>query len=315
MNKKLKTYYEFDDVLVKPIPSYVNSRDDVDISVRLSDNFSLKFPLIASPMREIVDAKFAAKLSDLGGIAILHRFYDTDDEMYAEAQSLQGKNFGVSIGLNDDRYIRLLEYNPKILVIDIANGYLESLNRFCEEVKNYIVKNNYDTLLCSGNVCDSKGVDNLKNNGVDIVRFSIGSGNLCTTRKVTGIGIPIVSALQEVSNISDIIICADGGINSSGNFVKAIVAGSDLCMAGSIFGKTHESPNNGYIYGMASKKLNERMYTRIKSIEGIEKSIEKEYSLEEFIDEFSFGVKSAATYLNARNLYEMWLHGEFIILK
>ena len=222
----------------------------------------------------------------------------------------------MSIGLNDNDYITILDrYQPRILIVDVANGYTESLLVFCEEIKNYIISNNLNTLLCSGNVCTLQGTENLKNSGVDIIRFGIGTGQLCTTRHVTGIGNPSISALQEASQINDVIICMDGGINSSGNFVKAIVAGGDLCMGGSIFGKTFESPNDGSIFGMASRKLNEMIYTRIKSIEGIEKTVKKEYSLEQLVEEFSWGIKSSATYLNARNLFEIWLNGSFIQLK
>jgi len=316
--KRIYRNLDFDDVLIKPIPSQVNSREEVDISVKLSDNFTLQFPLIASPMRGIVDANFASVLSDLGGIAILHRFYNSKDELYSDANLLlqTNKNFGMSIGLNDNDYITILDrYQPKILIVDVANGYTESLLVFCEEVKKYIVSNNLNTLLCSGNVCTLQGVENLKNSGIDIVRFGIGTGQLCSTRVVTGIGNPSVSALQEASQVNDVIICMDGGINSSGNFVKAIVAGADLCLGGSIFGKTFESPNDGSIFGMASRKLNEMMYTRIKSIEGIEKTVKKEYSLEQLVEEFSWGIKSAATYLDARNLFEIWLNGSFIQLK
>ncbi len=312
---KYKQGLEFDDVLIKPIPSEANSRSEVDISVKLFDNFTLNFPLIASPMRGIVNASFASKLSDLGGIAILHRFYDSDEEMFQEAKSLRDKNFGVSIGLNDENYFELLNYNPKILCIDLANGYTKSLLNFCEKVSTYIINSHYKTLLMSGNVCTFKGARNLENSGVNIVRYGIGGGGLCSTRNVTGIGIPQITALKDIFPYpnSNLFICADGGIRNSGDFVKAIVAGANLGMAGSLFGQTFESASNGSIYGMASRKLNEMKYTQIKSIEGIEKAIEKKQSLEQFVEEFSWGIKSAGTYLNAKNLNEIQMNGEFIL--
>jgi len=305
-------YFDFDDVLIKPVPSSVNSRSDVDISVKLSDFLTLKFPIIASPMRGIVDASFASKLSDLGGLAILHRFYDTDKEMYEEAETLIGKNFGLSIGLNDKNYLNLLDYNPSILCIDLANGYTDSVLKFCAEVKNEIIRKHFHTLLMCGNVCTPLGVQRLKSNGVDIVRFGVGNGGLCSTRNVTGIGIPQVTGLMKSSYIV-VSICSDGGLRNSGDFVKAIVAGADLAMAGSLFGQTYESPADNSIYGMASRKLNEMKYTQIKSIEGIEKAIEKKWSLQQFVEEFSWGIKSAGTYLNARNLDEIRTNGEFIL--
>jgi IMP dehydrogenase len=303
--------YDFDDVLVRPIPSYVNSRSEVDISIRLP-NMYLAFPLIASPMFGIVDAKFASLLSDYGGLAILHRFYDTNMEMFKEAKSLVGKNFGVSVGLNDKNYKQLLHFNPKILCIDIANAYTKSVLDFCNEVKSYIINNQYNTLLMTGNVCTRIGVENLRDNGVDIVRFGIGGGSVCSTRNVTSIAIPQITALQEIYNIEGILICADGGIRNSGDFVKAIVAGGDFAMSGGLFAQTYESPSKDNIFGMASRTLNEMKFTQIKSIEGIEKAIEKKHSLSQFMNEFSWGVRSAGTYLNARDLSEIRKNGEFI---
>lgn len=303
---------DFDDVLVTPIPSQVNSREKVDISVYLSEFLTLQFPLIASPMRGIVDAKFASELSDLGGLAILHRFYDTDEEMFLEAKSLIGKNFGVSIGLNDDNYTKLLDYSPSVIVVDVANGYTKSLLYFCSDVKKYIIENKYKTLLVSGNVCTFDGAQNLFDYGVDIVRYGIGGGGLCSTRNVTGIGRPQISALQD-AQLANALICSDGGIRNSGDFVKAIVAGADFAMAGSLFAQTYESPSKDTIYGMASRKLNEIKYTQIKSVEGIEKAIEKKMSLKDFVDEFSWGIRSAGTYLNASNLKEIRKNGKFVM--
>lgn len=312
----MEKYYDFDDVLIKPIPSQVNSRSEVDISVKFYNNLNLQFPVIAAPMRGIVDSAFASVLSDLGGLAVLHRFYDTDEEQLDEISdlALNGKTFGVSVGLNDYSYALYLEYNPAVLVIDVANGYTESLLDFCETVKSHIVNTNSDTLLVSGNVCTKEGVENLRDSGVDIVRFGLGNGGLCSTRNVTAIGMPQVSALLEVRDVDGVIICSDGGLRNSGDFIKAIVAGADCAMAGSLFGQTFESPSDNTIYGMASRKLNELKYSQIKSIEGIEKAIEKKCSLEQFVDEFSWGIRSAGTYLNARNLDEIRRNGEFVLV-
>ena len=309
----MKKYYEFSDILIRPIPSKVNSRSDVDISVKLSDDFTLEFPLIATPMREIVDGNFAAKLSDLGGIAILHRFYDTHEELVSEIELLTGKNYGLSIDLDGD-FVKLLQYEPRILTVDIANGYIESLRKRCEEIATFISKNKLKTLLMSGNVCTESGVRNLRDSGVNIVRFGLGSGGLCSTRNVTGIGLPTFTALQDCYEVGDVLIACDGGIRDSGDFVKAIVGGADLGLAGSIFAQTYESPAKEKIYGMASQKLNEMMFTRIKSIEGIEKTVEKTKSLEKFVEEFSWGIRSAGTYLNATNLNEIRTNSEAVII-
>lgn len=305
--------YDFDDVLVKPVPSSVNSRNDVDLSVKLSDFLTLDFPVIASPMLGITDAKFAILFAKLGGIAIIHRFYDFEKEFLDELELAKQGKIGVAVKLNDKVYEKCLEFEPDILTIDVGNGYTQLLLDFCSLVKTKIVNKGLKTLLMSGSVSTLDGVRNLVNSGVDLVRVGTGSGNLCSTRNVTAVGVPQISALLECSEASNVIIVADGGIKNSGDGVKAFVAGADILMLGSLFGQTFESPNKGTIFGMASKKLQEMKYTQIKSIEGIEKTVDKKMSLEDFVSEFSWGAKSAGTYLNARNIKEIRKNGTFIL--
>jgi IMP dehydrogenase len=303
-------------VLIKPKPSTVNSRSEVDISVYLSKDVVLGFPVIAAPMRGIVDANFAIALSKLGGIAILHRFYDTKEKWISEIEKVyeDSERFGLSTGLNENGYEWLLEYNPDILCIDVANGYTKQLAKYCNEIANYIFKNNLSTLLMSGNVADKEGFSQLVNAGVSLVRVGIGSGGLCSTRNVTGIGVPQISAIQDCARSSyNATIVADGGIRNSGDAVKAFVAGADVIMSGSLFGQTFESPSEGVIYGMASRKLQEMRYTQIRSVEGIEKVVDKKMSLEQFVDEFSWGLRSAGTYLNAKNIEEIRMNSEFVL--
>lgn len=312
---KIVESLEFDDVLIRPIPSMVSSRDDVDISVRLSDDLTLKFPLIASPMVGVVDGKFAKKLSDLGGLAVIHRFYETHEEKMEDIASnlSSDDNFGISIKIGQEGFENYLVYNPKILVIDTANGYTERLLQYTDKVKNYIVKGNYKTLLMAGNVATREGCQMLSNYGCDIIRVGIGGGSPCSTRNQTGIGVSSISSLLECSSmIGNSKIVADGGIKNSGDFVKAIVAGADLAISGKLFGQCYEAPNKGTLYGMASRTHMNKMETEIKSVEGIDIPIKKQYSLAQFVSEFGYGIKSAGTYLNARSLEKIYINGEFI---
>ena len=305
---------DYDDVLIKPILSQVNHRENVDISVKLSDILTLEFPLVASPMRGIVDASFCIKLAELGGVGILHHFYDTEDEWFLEMEKVsKAKQYGLSIGYNSDIYKKVLEYEPDILVIDVANGYTESITNFCLKVKTYILNKKYKTLLMSGNVATAEGVRQLEESGVDIIRVGIGSGGLCSTRNVTGIGIPQITALLDCSRYSNVFIIADGGLKNSGDAVKSFIGGADLCMGGSLFAQTFESPNDYKIFGMASRELMELKHTQIKSVEGFSKVIEKTMSLKQFVDEFSWGIRSAGTYLNAYNIAEIRKNGSFIL--
>lgn len=312
---QLEQGYEFDDVLIIPKYSNVNSLSEVDISVNIKDKFKLEFPVIASPMHGIVDAEFCIKLAQLGGIGILHRFYENKLEWQKEVEKIsEAKLFGLSVGLHDTNYLELLKYKPNILCVDVANGGTQSLLDFCKQVKKYINERSPDTLLMSGNVATYGNCQNLADAGVDLVRVGIGGGTLCSTRNVTGIGVPQLSALLDCSKATPILV-ADGGIRNSGDGVKCFVAGADVLMIGSLFGQTYESPSEDTIYEMASKKLqqDEMHFTSIKSIEGIEKAIEKKMSLKEFVDEFSWGIRSAGTYLNAKNIDMIRANSKFIL--
>jgi len=308
--------YEFDDVLIRPIPSTVSSRDDVDIGVSFSNGLKLEFPLMASPMVGIVDGKFAHKLSKLGGMAIMHRFYNDRQDLLDDIRyhiEFGTDNYGISIKIDENNIGEYLEYNPKVILIDTANGYTEKLFKYCEEIKGYLLRKNMKTLLMAGNVATREGVNMLADAGCDLVRVGIGGGSPCSTRNQTGVGIPNISALQDCS-VTDrnVMLVMDGGIKNSGDFVKAIVAGADLGMAGRLYAECYEAPCDGVLYGMSSRTHMENMKATIKSVEGFDTLITKKYSLQQFVREFGYGIKSAGTYLNAHNLNAINRNGKFI---
>lgn len=309
--------YEFDDVLVMPTKeeSGLSSRDEVDISVDLLYGFKLRFPLIASPMVGVVDAKFAHSLSKLGGVAILHRFYPSLDSLKRDvSMNLEiGDDFGLSVKVGSEDFKELLELEPRILLVDTANGYSPKLQEYCNMVKTYIVKQNIPVMLMAGNVVTLRGCSTLWNNGCDLIRVGIGGGSPCSTRNQTGIGIPNITALVDCRPDGDTYkMVIDGGIKNSGDFVKAIVAGAHLGMAGRLYAECYESPNEGVLYGMASRTHMENTNAEIKSVEGFDIQIEKKQSLAQFVREFGYGIKSAGTYLNATTLVDMYSKGEFI---
>ena len=318
--RKIQKAYSFDDVLVKPMPSVISSRDDVDISVELPNKTTLSFPLIASPMVGVVDGKFAKMLSDLGGMAIFHRFYKSKNHLIKdilENLDLGGDVYGISLRVGEENFEEFLGFMPTVLLVDTANGYTKKLLSYCEKISNYIENNNLNTLLMAGNVATGDGAENLFECGCDLIRVGIGGGSPCSTSNMTGIGVPYISALMDCYDAledykEEALLVVDGGLRNSGDFVKSVVAGADLGIAGRLYAECYESPNEGTLYGMASRTHMENSKIEIKSVEGFDTKIDKKHSLEQFIREFGYGIKSAGTYLNANNLNGIWMNGEFV---
>ena len=192
------TGLDFDDVYLHPQTSSVLSRSDVDLSVSFK-GLDLDIPIIASPMMGIVGPKLIIELAKLGGIGLLHRFYKNLEEWQYDVGTISSAvgNFGVAIGINADEYTYkyALDWGARVICVDIANGYLTSLYDFCKEIEKTVP--NYNALLMTGNVVCWDGVLALAENGVDIIRVGIGSGNLCVTRNVTGVGKPQLQTIKD----------------------------------------------------------------------------------------------------------------------
>jgi IMP dehydrogenase len=313
---KITQGYELSDLLLIPQPSMVNSRDDVDLSVHIK-NFSLSIPIIASPMKGIVGVELIKKIGELGGIGILHRFYDENDFpvrfMDLDKIASHQYKFGVAVGLNDDFYKEALAEGVSMIVIDVANGYLDSVRRFTNEVANFLSYGYKNCLLMSGTVATNEGARILYNEGADLVRVGLGSGALCTTRNNTGIGVPQATAINDCS-YCDVSVVADGGIKTSGDAVKALALGADFVMIGSLLANAYESDHNGEIAGMASREFQDQFYGEVrKSVEGVQQKAVKKMSLEDLITEFVWGMKSGFTYCNAHNIEELHNNAEFIL--
>jgi len=330
--KNLSQGYEFDNILLVPQPSSITSRETVDLITDIG-GLTLKIPIIASPMSGIVGIDLIKELGRLGGIGILHRFYNYKDKRLTDIETLEhsATNFGVAVGLWDDCYMEACVAGASIICVDVANGYLDSVLDFTNEIATYINNHNYNCLVMSGNVATFDGAKRLYDNGAKLIRVGIGSGQLCTTRKNTGVGVPQATAIQDCSyylNDIDLLeigkreranpktdwhVVADGGIKNSGDAVKALGCGADLLMLGSLFASCFESDNNGKIQGMASREFQEQFYGEVKkSVEGIQKKAEKTQVLYQFIDEFIWNMKSGFTYLNSMDINQLHEGMEFV---
>ncbi len=234
---------------------------------------------------------------------------------------------GGSIGIGSDYLERaksLIDAEADFIAVDVANGYLEKTADVVKEVKKLGVE------VIAGNVATKEGLLNLKKAGADCVKIGIGPGGACLTRPVAGVGYPQLSSILECAN-NGVKIIADGGINKSADFAKAIAAGSDTVMIGGLFAGTEESPgvvitkenvNYKFYRGMASinaysdraLKTEEAADLEGYTPEGMEMLIPYKGSVLKIINNLLGGLRSSMTYLNADNIKEFQKNAQFVIL-
>jgi IMP dehydrogenase len=315
---KVKQGLDYDDVLIIPKVSDIYSRDNVLLDSPVSVGYLPKYPVISAPMKGISGYNLVKRMDELNCIGILHRFDSIENRIEQIKNLTESKiNFGVSIGTSGEEELDVLDYavdnGVKLICIDTANGYLRRVASACD----YIYKRYEGINIISGNVVTKEGADLLYESGVKFIRVGIGGGSLCSTRNVTGIGYPQLSAIESVASskyADDFYLISDGGIKNSGNAVKSFAFGADFVMVGGLLANSIEAEHEGKITGMASKAIQEEHHTSIKSVEGLEKDIsnQKRIPLEEIINEFLYGIRSACTYLNCKHYNQIQYKAEFI---
>ena len=235
----IKEALTFDDVLLLPRFSEVLP-SNTDISLNLTKNIKLKTPFLSSAMDTVTESAMAIAIAKSGGIGIIHRNLDIKKQS-KEVEKVKKKNLfvGAAIGTNIEDLKRaksLLNSGVDLIVIDTAHGHSKKVLEILSKVKK-----NSKIPICAGNIATAEAAKKLYNSGVDIIKVGIGPGSICTTRMVAGIGVPQITAVMEVRKAlkgKNIKIISDGGIKFSGDIAKAIAAGADGIMMGSIFAGT-----------------------------------------------------------------------------
>ena len=251
----IKDSLTFDDVTLVPQYSSILPTDAIT-NCKLSKKLNLQIPLISSAMDTVTESKMSIAISKSGGIGVIHRNLAIQKQV-AEVQKVKRKNYivGAAIGVNEkdlERAEELSRIKTDLIVIDTAHGHTKKVLNMIRKIKKKL-KN---STLCVGNIATGKAAKFLADNGVDIVKVGIGPGSICTTRLVAGIGVPQLSAIMDVKKALKKYktkIISDGGIKFSGDLAKAIAAGADAIMIGSLFSGTAESPgriikNKGKLY-------------------------------------------------------------------
>lgn len=303
----------FDDILLEPQQSKISSRKDINLTMS-AGGLTLNLPVIAAPMDTVCGDEMALTLAQYGGLGIIHR-HQKIWEQAIMAKRVKANFYPVfgSIGINDD-YVadakKLIDIGVDGICIDVANGH----NYRTVEAVNTI-KSNFDTHIMVGNVSTAEGFIELAEAGANSIRVGIGGGSMCTTRIVTGHGLPTLQSIIEIekerfSRNIDCAVVADGGIRTSGDMIKAFAAGADFVMVGSMLAGTTEAPGeiiNGQkvFRGMASKSAQEDTRGYISVVEGAETMIPHKGSVKNIIENISGGLRSGCSYSGVSSLSDL----------
>jgi len=452
----MKEGLSFDDVLLIPKKSKVDSRKDIELSSKLAENIILKLPIISSPMDTVTEGEMAIALAKVGGLGIIHRFCSIEYQVKEVEKVKRAENYfvenpicispdttlkeikekirkyhfqtflvvdenkrligliskrdyileedenkkayelmtpyeklivsekeltleeakeifkkykiekipivdkerkvrglitfkdfeyslnkkavrdkkgrlivGAAIGIRGDyleRAEELVKAGVDILCIDVAHGHLEKTIKAIKEIK----KKFPEIPLIAGNVATKEGAKDLKEAGADIIKVGIGPGSACTTRIVTGVGVPQITAIMEAKKGSENVpIIADGGCKNSGDIVKALAAGANAVMLGSLLAGTDEAPGKVFYMqgrrvkafrGMSSmiafenKLQNTNDKVEYKPVaEGVDYGfVDYKGSVYEVLETLEKGIRSGFSYCGAMNLEELWENAEFI---
>ncbi|MDD6415710.1 MAG: IMP dehydrogenase [Lactobacillus sp.] len=251
----------FDDVLLIPAESHVLP-NEVDLSTQLAPNLKLNIPLISAGMDTVTEGKMAAAMAKMGGLGVIHKNLSikaqadevrlaknteiTPEDKHAAVDANGKLLVAAAVGVTSDTFERaeaLFEAGADAIVIDTAHGHSAGVLRKIKEIRDHFP----EKTLIAGNVATAEGTRALFEAGVDVVKVGIGPGSICTTRVVAGVGVPQLTAVYDAANVAREFgkpIIADGGIKYSGDVVKALAAGGNAVMLGSMLSGTEEAPGD-----------------------------------------------------------------------
>ncbi|MBL1060231.1 MULTISPECIES: IMP dehydrogenase [Lactobacillus] len=341
----------FDDVLLIPAESHVLP-NEVDLSTKLADNIKLNIPLISAGMDTVTEGAMAIAMALQGGLGVVHK------NMSIQAQAGEVANVksvvvpsnatkaavddqnrllcAAAVGVTSDTFERaeaLLEAGADAIVIDTAHGHSAGVLRKIKEFREHFPKQT----LIAGNVATGDATRALFDAGVDVVKVGIGPGSICTTRIVAGVGVPQITAIYDAASAAREYhkpIIADGGIKYSGDVVKALAAGGNAVMLGSMISGTTEAP--GDIFEENGKKF--KRYRGMGSVgamaqahgssdryfqggvneanklvpEGVEARVEYKGDVSDVVFQIDGGLRSGMGYCGAANIPELIEKAQFV---
>jgi len=317
----------YDDVLLVPQYSDIKSRRQINIGNTFRGPTSalmLDLPIIASPMDTVSESQMGVAMWKAGGLAVIHRYNTIKRQAVLVDEVIVGAaaNVAAAIGASGDyleRATALYDAGSRMLCIDIAHGHhllmKEALNQLRSLFGNTIH-------IMAGNVATLEGYNDLVDWGADSVRCNIGGGSICSTRIQTGHGVPGLQTIIDCAKGDRRApIIADGGIRNAGDIVKALAAGADFVMLGSLLAGTDETPGDVIntrkgkfksYRGMASKDAQIEWRGKTASLEGIATTVPRKGPVGDILTDLARGIRSGFSYSGARSLSELQRKARFI---
>lgn len=231
----------FDDLVCVPNHSRLESRDEVDIRTYVG-SIPLSIPVLSSPMDSVTGSSMAKFMGANGGIGIIHRYMSIDDQSdeVSDVKSA-GYRVGAAVGVNGDSWERtkhLVEVGVDLICLDVAHGDTEAAISRVEKIASEF---GHRVVVMSANICTPSAARRCIAAGASVLRIGVGGGSACTTRVVTGVGVPQATAVNDIHETvvgmgcrDEITLVSDGGIRSSGDAVKALALGADAVMLGGL---------------------------------------------------------------------------------
>lgn len=314
----------FDDVLLIPSKSEIRSRKDPVLQTRLTKTKNILIPVISANMDTITESEMAIAMHKQGGLGILHRFMNTAEQV---AEVIKVKEAGcqiisASVGVGEDskdRAKQIVKAGVNLLTIDIAHGHSVQMIEMMKWLKDTFPQ----VELIAGNLATPEAAFELIQAGADAIKVGIGPGSMCTTRIITGCGVPQLTAIAlcvEVAREHNVPVIADGGLKNSGDIMKALAAGADSVMVGSLLSGTLETPGEiihgrKAYRGMASRKAQDSWRGGIPegmAPEGESTTVAIKGRAFDVVSELCGGIRSGMSYVNAQSIREIAEKAKFM---
>lgn len=348
--KFAKEGFTFDDVLLIPAESHVLP-NEVDLSTQLAPNLKLNVPFLSASMDTVTETEMAIAMARNGGLGVIHKNMSADDQakMVADVKAIENDTsqyanaavddnnhllVAAAVGVTSDTFDRasaLLKAGADAIIIDTAHGHSAGVLRKVAEIRQQLP----DATLIAGNVATGEGTRALFEAGVDVVKVGIGPGSICTTRVVAGVGVPQLTAIYDAAQVAREFgkpIIADGGMKYSGDIVKALAAGGNAVMFGSMFSGTDEAPGDviedggkkyktyrgmgslaSMSHGSADRYFQGGVNEANKLVpEGIEARVEYKGSVNDIIFQMVGGLRSGMGYTGSATIQDLIDDAQFV---